>query len=214
MNVLDEKAHIVAAPILDGAEACAILAVGLLVGNLGACLGVGIEIVVDVQSVNVVAADDVAHHLADVFAVLRYSGIEEQQLAILEEALRMLEIGVGGGQHGGACRLGAVGVYPSVELHAAAVALVNHPLEGVPVGLGCHALLTGEKSAPGLQLAGVEGVALSPDLEEDGIDMAALQGIEMPPQGGLHPVAAQGLELSVNTLDPAAPELSLGLRGL
>jgi len=66
-----------------------------------------------------------------------------------------------------------------VELHASAVALVNHPLKGVPVGHRGHALLTGEESAPWLQLAGVEGVTLGPDLEEDGVDIAALQSIEV-----------------------------------
>ena len=66
-----------------------------------------------------------------------------------------------------------------MQLHAAGVTLVNHPLQRVPVGLRRCALLPGEETAPRLQLAGVERVGLRPYLEEVGVDIAALQSVEV-----------------------------------
>ena len=97
-----------------------------------------------------------------------------------------------------------------MQLHAALVALLHHPLQGVPVGLRCHALLPGEESAPGLDLALVERIALRPHLEDDGIDAVFLQLVELIGQRALHGIAAHARPLAVDSLYPGAAKLSFG----
>ena len=96
-----------------------------------------------------------------------------------------------------------------MQLHASAVALIDHPGQRIPVRLRRQALLASEVTAPGLVGAGVEGVALHAALEEDGVEASGLQGIQLTPQLDLHGIAAHALPLSVDGLDPGAAELAL-----
>ena len=169
MEVTDEGIDIGTTPVAS-VHALTIACVGGIVGDGHASLGVGVEVVIDVQSVHVVAAEDVACHMADVGTVLRDAGVEDHQTAVLETAFGVTHGIVLGGQGRGTCRLGTVGVDPGMDLHATLVALFHHPGQGIPVGVRGKSLLPGEVAAPGLQAALIEGIALGTYLEEDGID--------------------------------------------
>ena len=111
----------------------------------------------------------------------------------------------------GRLRLGPIGVDPRVQLHAPAMTLRHHPLQGVPVGIRCHALLAREVVAPRLEVTLIEGVTFGPYLEDDGVASVLLQLIQLVAQRALHLLRGHALELSVDTLNPCATELSLQL---
>ena len=113
------------------------------------------------------------------------------------------------GQLARVLRLRPIGVDPSVELHAAAVTLVDHPLQRVPIGRGRRALATGQEAAPRLVAARVEGVALGAHLEDNGIDAVFLQLVELIGQRALHLLRAEAKKLAVDALDPGAAKLAL-----
>lgn len=61
----------------------------LLIGNLLAGYGIWIEIVVDMEAVDVVAAHDVGCHTAGIVGRLLESRIEEHQVIVVEAEIRM-----------------------------------------------------------------------------------------------------------------------------
>ena len=150
IELSDKLVDIVAAPVVAVGKA---IGVGLEVGSIGdgdTSDGIGIEIVVDMQSVDIVALQNVAHHIADIVAVLLQRRVEQRQPVVLEATLGMALYHVVGSIGVGHLRLGTIGIDPRVQFHAALVALGNHPSQGVPVGLGSLSLLTGQIVAPRL----------------------------------------------------------------
>ena len=107
--------------------------------------------------------------------------------------------------------LGTIGVDPGMEFHAAAVALVDHPLQRVPVRRWCLALHARQELAPGFYLAGIECIALGSDLEDNGIDAILLQFVELPGKHRLNLLGTLPHKLSIDALNPCATELSLVL---
>ena len=93
------------------------------------------------------------------------------------------------------------------------MALFNHPRQGIPIRVRRRSLLAGQIPAPRLQLTGIQGIALAPHLEKDSIDTILLQIIQLTCQNLLHTVTLHTLELTVNTLNPCAPELPLRILG-
>ena len=71
MDFADEQVDVATPPVADVVEAAAIAGEAGRVGKLHAFRGIGIEVIVHVDGVDVVARHDVAHHLADVVAALR-----------------------------------------------------------------------------------------------------------------------------------------------
>ena len=108
---------------------------------------------------------------------------------------------------GGLC-LGTIGVNPSVQLHAAFMALLNHPLQRVPEGSGCKSLLCCQESAPRFDAALVECITFRANLKEDGIHAVFLQFVELIGQRALHLIAPHACPLSVNSLYPGTYELT------
>ena len=211
IELLDEEVHIIAPPVVDILDAVVIQTELLIVGDILALYGIGIEIVVHVDAVDIVACDDILGDLADIIAILGHTGIEDEHI-VVGEATHWLPRGdMIGGQLLGGLRLGAIGIDPGVELHTAIVALGNHPLKGIPVRLWRLALLPGEETAPRLELALVEGIALRTHLEDDNIDTILLQLVELVGQRLLHLLGAHPLELSVDTLNPRPAELAFRL---
>ena len=112
------------------------------------------------NGVNIVASDDVAHHLADKVATLWQCRIEIRLTAILHKPLGVFVIDVIGRQafnfafgvsH-------AIRIEPSVQLHAAIVALGNHKLQRVPIGIRRFAKFAGQIHTPGFKVRGIEGI--------------------------------------------------------
>ena len=88
-QLLDEAAHVVASPVTDVSESPALLTEELLVWNLLAGCGIRIEIVVDMETIDVVAAHDVGCHTAGIVGCLLESRIEEHQVIVVEAEIRM-----------------------------------------------------------------------------------------------------------------------------
>ena len=84
-----------------------------------------------------------------------------------------------GVEHSRGLGLCTVWVEPSMQLHATLMTLVYHPLQGVPVGRGSLALLSGEKSAPRLKVALVQSVTLGTHLKEYSVDTILLQFVKL-----------------------------------
>ena len=87
-QLLDEAAHVVASPVADVSESPALLTEELLVWNLLAGCGIRIEIVVDMETIDVVAAHDVGSHTAGIVGCLLESRVEEHQIIIVEAEIR------------------------------------------------------------------------------------------------------------------------------
>ena len=209
-HLLHEFVDVLPAPVTS-VHAAAVCVVGGIVGNGNTGHGIGVEIVVHVNAVHIIAFQDVEHHLADEIAVFGASRIEEEQAVVIEETVGVARVFVTRGQRCCALRLGTERIDPGVQLHLARVALLNHPLQGVPVGVGRRSLLTCQIAAPGLYRALVKCIAFHANLKEDGIDAVFLQVVQLTGEHSLHPVASDVLELSVDGLNPGTAEFSLGI---
>ena len=181
------------------------------IGNLHAWHRIRIEIVVNVQSVNIVTFHDVHHDGTDVVAILLHGWIQQCQSVIVEAALRMTARHMSRTQGVGSLRLGAIGIDPGVQLHTTLVALFNHPLQRVPIRLWCLALLTCQEVAPWLQLTLIEGITLWAHLKDDSVATILLQFVQLVRECLLHLLGRHALELSVDTLYPCPTELTFFL---
>ena len=211
---LDKSIDIVAPPIVDVGNAVAMRGIGLGIGNSQAGYGIRIEVIVDMQSVHIVAAHDVGGDGTDIFAVFRHAGVEEHEVVVFEEAFRVLHVGVRRCQFRSAFGLGAERVDPSVQFHAALMTFVHHPRQRVPIGCGPLPLPPREVAAPRFVGRLVKGVGLAAHLENHGVHPALLQCVQLIGEIALHGVARKALELAVDKLYPRAPELALRLRGI
>lgn len=182
-ELLDKLIHIVAAPVADSHSAT-VGSVVVAVGDGDARHGIGIEIVVDVQSVDIIAPDDIVDNLTYIFAVHGQRRIEDILSVVAEDALGVYDGNMVRCQRRCRLCLCAVGVYPRVQFHSSLVALGNHPCQRVPPRV--LSLAPGEKLAPRLVAAAVEGVALSPHLKDDGVGTVLLQFVELIRQRALH----------------------------
>ena len=84
VQLLDKEVDVLAPPVATVGNALVIGTVLGIVGNLHAWHRIGIEIVVNVQAVDVVAPHNVAHNLADVVPALRQGGVEQRQPVVLK----------------------------------------------------------------------------------------------------------------------------------
>ena len=208
MEHLDEEVYVVASPVAAVADAVVVFLERGIVGDGLSGYGVGVEVVVDMEAVNIVATDDVLHHLTDVLAVLVEGGVEDEQVVISEEALGPLHIGVVVGQLGGTFRLGAVGIYPGVEFHLSLVTFAYHPFQRVPVGCGGLTLQAGEETAPRFIGGSVHSIGFTAYLKHHGVDATLLHSIELFGEASLRAFGAEALELAVDDLHPRTAELA------
>ena len=139
IHVMDEKVHVLSTPVV-AVHVSAIHGIRTVIRNLQTCHGIGIEIIVDVQSIDIITTHDVVRNLTDILAVLRNTWVEEPQTIILEETIGMLHI-VRTRERWCSLRLGTEGINPSMQLHTTFVALLHHPSQGVPCWVGYTSLL-------------------------------------------------------------------------
>ena len=203
---LDEGVHIISAPFCTVLKAIAIGKIRGIVENDLTCCRIGIEIVVDVETIHVVTAHDVGSHIADVTLIFHDARIEEQQSIIAQEAFGILKIGVCGGKFFRTLGFGTERIDPRVQLHATVMTLVDHPREWIPTRI--LTLTSGEKFAPRFVVALIEGIGFCTHLKHHGIDATGLQNIELAGEIGLHLLATHALELSIDTLNPSTAHLA------
>ena len=180
-QLLNESAHVVAAPVANVAESPASQPEELLVGNLLASHRIWVEIIIYMETVDVVAAHDIGCHTAGIVGCLLETWVQEHKVVIAEAEIRMLLHHAHRRYltHRGGTMLGTVRINPGMNLHATAVTLLYHPLQGVPVWRRCLALHTRKILAPRFEVALVEGIALGSHLEDDGIHAILLQFVEL-----------------------------------
>ena len=176
VELLDEVVDVFASPVIF-VEALAVLGVAGGVGEIDLLLvfvenWVGVEVVVDVDAVDVVALDDVDHDVQGSLLDGGFAWIHPEEFSVLlddcgvgfAEVVVSETVLLGGVE-------GAVGVEPAVQFDAVFVAFGDHEFEGVPCGAWGAALLSGEVFAPGFELAFVEGVGGGADLEDEGVEV-------------------------------------------
>jgi len=203
---LDEGIHVVATPICAVVESIAVGGEGGIIGNGQTGYGIGVEIVVDVQTVDIVTAHNVGRHITDVALVFDLTRVENDESVVGEKAIGFEPIGVVGRQFFGVFGLGAEGIDPSMQLHTATMTLAHHPFEGIPTGI--LSLTAGEPTTPGFIATAIEGIGFCTHLKHHGIDATGLQNIELAGEIGLHLLATHALELSIDTLNPSTAHLA------
>ena len=209
-----ELVHIVAPPVgsLRSLEAfCqAILAETLVVGEVHARHGIRIEVVVHVNSIHIVARNDVPYHAADELAARRYARVEEYLFVVADEPFGMFMVDVRIRKRRIASRAGAIGIEPGVELHVAAMALGDEEGHQVEIPFGGEALLAGVEAAPRFQFRGIEGIGFGAYLEDDGVDAAPLEIVQFADEAPFHLRDGHlGVFALEGSLYPCAPELAL-----
>lgn len=173
----DERVDHGAAELGYRGEALAIASVFGLVPHLLALLQGGVEIVVEVYAVHVVASQQVGNYCADPLPGLRHGGVVDPHHAVVfHETLRYPAVELAKLVAQSLLLIHAVGVYPRVKRHAAAMRLVDDPSQHV-VGR-CLAAIPRHVLAPRLIGRVVEGIGLGAHLEKHRVDVELLQRVE------------------------------------
>lgn len=94
------------------------------------------------EAVYLVTGNDVFRNLADVISVFLKGRIENVLSVIDEIAAWMLVRNMIGCQGCGTLGLGSKRIDPRMDFHVALVALLYHPLQGIPIGLWRYSLTT------------------------------------------------------------------------
>ena len=208
-QLLDEEVYIVASPVSYISESTAVMLEVTLVGNGLTGSRIRIEIIVDMDSVDIIPAHDIVHHSADVIPVLGQGRVENIESVIREDAVGMGNRNVVCSQLAGRLRLGTVRIDPRMKLHTPPVTLVYHPLQRIPVRRRRRTLPSRKELAPRFVPAWIERITLCTHLEDDGIHAVLLQLVQLITQRTLHFLCADALELSVHTLYPCTTEFPL-----
>ena len=109
-------------------------------------------------------------------------------------------------------RTDPVRIQPRMKLHVPFMALLNKESHHVKIPFRGNALLSGIKAAPRLQLRTVESIGLRPHLENNGIDAAIFQEIELADKATPHFRRGHLLVFPLEgRLYPCSPELPLGV---
>lgn len=98
VDVAYEHADVVSSPLVFVCVAAAVACEACLVGEFFSWGGVGVEVVVHVEAVDVVATDYVVDDGADVVAVFGQGGVIEDLSAVPEKVFGVLDVGMRRGQ--------------------------------------------------------------------------------------------------------------------
>ena len=207
VKLLDQLVHILPTPVA-AVHAVAEFTVARIVGYRFARGRVGVEVIVDMNAVHIVALQNVAHHLADEITVLLICRIKQHLPVVTEKPMRLTVRQMVGGQRLLGGRRHPVGIEPSMELHAAAVCLGDGEFHRIPHRIRSFAPFAGQPCAPGLQLRLVDGIGRRPHLEYHHIAAGILQLVELVHDIGPGLFGALVLPLTLaDDMKPGPPEL-------
>ena len=161
------------------------------------------------DTIHIITGHNVLCHHTYIVAILIDTRIQNKQVVVSKTGIWFANGNVIIGQLMCGLGLGTERVDPCVQLHAALVALVDHPLQRVPIWVGRLALHTCQESAPRLDVTLVKRITLRANLEDYHIHAILLQLVELIGKRLLHLLCPHVQELSVNTLYPCATHLSL-----
>lgn len=179
---LHQPVDVRAAPVVARQRA-GVAAPGCLVGErhlvIARAQRVGVEVVVDVHAVDVVAAQHVGDDGQRVRGGAGLGRVEPELVAVAPHQRRLRHRHVR--RHVGRLRRGmarAVGVEPGVQLEPAPVRLGDPERQRVPRRLRRQALRPAEELGPRLQCRRVDRVAARPHLQHDGVEPDAVRMVE------------------------------------
>ena len=161
------------------------------------------------DTIHIVTGYDILGNHTDIIAVFLHTRIQDKQIVVSKTAIGLANGNMVIGQLMGGLGLCTEGVNPCVQLHIALVALVDHPLQGIPIRIGGLTLCAGQESAPRLNLTLVERIALGAHLEDNHVYAILLQLVQLIGKRLLHLLGTKILELSVYTLYPGSAHFSL-----
>ena len=142
MYFLNENIHITAAPVRLIAETATIACKAGIIREILSLDRIGIEIIVHVNGIHIIARHDVGYHLTDMIAAFGKRRVEVKLVAIRHEPLRMRIINMDGRKLVLQRSLYPIRINPGMKLHAPLVALLNHKLHRVPIRFRGFALHT------------------------------------------------------------------------
>ncbi len=143
---LDGAIDIVSSPVANGFESPWVRLEKFEVGKRLLWNGIGVEIVVHDECVDVVACDEVGDHVEEVETNGVDGGVEIEFAAVFKEPIGVFEIGVKRVERSGLVgHGGAIGVDPDVCFHASLVREGDEAVKWVVgQGVGCDTLLAAE----------------------------------------------------------------------
>ena len=154
--------------------------------------GVWVEIIVHMNSLYVVAADDVLYDSTNPFACDVQTRVEVPLFVVLPESLGMFAEDVIRAYHRSVrfSEVDSIGIEPDVDFHVAFMRLVDRPCQRVitftiwtftiyhlDISVP-DTLFAGEPMGDGLVIAAVKCVGGRADLEDDGVDADGVQRVE------------------------------------
>ena len=213
MYFLNENIHITAAPVRLIAETAAIACKAGIIREILSLDRIGIEIIVHVNGIHIIARHDVGYHLTDMIAAFGKRRVEVKLVAIRHEPLRMRIINMDGRKLVLQRSLYPIRINPSMKLHAPLVALLNHKLHRVPIRFRGFALHTCQETAPRFVLRSIQRIGFGTHLKNNGIDTCTLQGVQLIYQDLLQPVGRYATELSVYRLNPCGTKFTFRMCG-
>ena len=137
VQLLNEQVHIISAPVTNVFHSVAVSSelsavIYRLTGNR-----IRIKVIVYVESVYIISANNVLHHAADIVTALRDAWIHDELTVIRKHPLWMAyRHMVARKRFRGLC-LCSIRVYPCMQFHSALVALLHHPCKRIPVWRWC-----------------------------------------------------------------------------
>src|SRR4051812_39779000 len=163
IELVDDLDRVAMTPAPDAAISCTRLAIG-------------IEEIVEVHAVDIVALDDVDDRRHHGFACLRDAGIDPLLPAIPAHPIPMLPSDVIARGANAAIERGAEGIEPRVHLDAAGVRLANR--DGKRIVAGIDALMSRELGRPRRERRRIERIAAQPDVKDDGVEADRARMVE------------------------------------
>ena len=162
----DERVHVVAAPVVDAVEVRAVACEGLCIIEIRA----GIEVVVEMDAVHIIIADDLGRAVHDELLHCRETGVKVVIAVVFDHPFRMLARRAALGQGVKllpAVSRDAVGIDPGVQLKAALVRALDPVREHIKVPVGRSAAGAADVAALGEKSGPVECVRRGTHLKKD-----------------------------------------------
>ena len=212
-ELLYKPAHVITAPITYVSHATRLLAEELLIWNLTSSLWIWIEIIINMESINIISAYNIHSHLANIVSCSLQPRVQQRQLAILKTEIRtpLHDILRRNLLIGSYAMLGTIRINPGMKLHATIMTLLYHPLQRIPIRRRSLTLYARKKLAPRLQIALIQSITLGTNLKDNRIYAILLQFIQLSCKHRLNLLCTLAQILSVNTLYPSSTKLSFVL---
>jgi len=165
-----EEIYVVPSPAVNACKIFPIDFIGPAVWQGLTILGVGIKIIVKMNSIYIVIADHFHDHPQQIVPDGWNPGIEIDPFSILEGPLGMFVDDILGAYTAESLvGDGAKRIHPGVKFHVALVALFDHEFQGIIVRARCEALGPTDKLRPGSKARLVKGISAGPHLYHHGI---------------------------------------------